>query len=145
MRKTEGNPGATRRLNMLALAAGLCLGSGAMAQSAEGSLNGRAKAEASVQIVNLDNGQQRTIKADKSGSFSFSKLAPGRYKVSSEGVTREAMVSIGTGTTVALDTEELDRIEIRGTRSRVIDVTSTESNSVFTAEQIRSLPVARDI
>ena len=95
--------------------------------------------------VNLDNGQQRTIKADKSGSFSFSKLAPGRYKVSSEGVTREAMVSIGTGTTVALDTEELDRIEIRGTRSRVIDVTSTESNSVFTAEQIRSLPVARDI
>lgn len=129
----------------LALAIAMACSGAAFAQSSEGSLYGKAKGGATVSIVAVDTGTKRDIKADADGSFNFSKLPPGRYRVTSGGVTREVNVAIGSGSEVILEGDS-QRIEISGSRIRSsIDVTSVESNTVFTQDQIRSLPVARSV
>ena len=133
------------RRSALALAISLGFAGAAQAQSAEGSLFGRTTAGAVVNIVNLDTGQQRQATTEASGSFTFSKLPPGRYRVTSGGITREVVVAIGSGTEVRLTAEELERIEISGRSRSLIDVSSVESNTVFTAEQMRTIPVARNV
>lgn len=133
------------RPSAFALAIGMAFTAAAFAQSAEGSLYGKAKSGATVTIVAVDTGTKREIKADADGSFNFSKLPPGRYRVTSGGVTREVNVAIGSGSEVVLE-GDAQRIEISGSRIRSsIDVTSVESNTVFTQEEIRTLPVARSI
>ena len=133
------------RHSAIALAISLGFAGAAQAQSSEGSLFGRTTAGATVSIVNLDTGLQRQATAEAGGGFSFSKLPPGRYKVTSGGITREVVVAIGSGTEVKLTAEELERIEISGRSRSLIDVSSVESNTVFTAEQMRTIPVARNI
>jgi hypothetical protein len=129
----------------LSLAVGLLIGSIAIAQSSEGSIFGQAKADVPVTITNLDGGASRTIKSDAAGNFALSKLQPGRYKIESSGVVREAVVSIGSGTQVLLS-GQIEQVEVSANRGRsIIDVRSVESNTVFTQEQIRNLPVARDV
>ena len=128
----------------IALSASLCLCTMALAQSSDGSLFGRAKAGTSVSITNVETGSTRQSKVESDGSFAFSKLPPGRYRVTAGGQTREVSVAIGSGTEVVMD--DTQRIEISGSRARtLIDVSSVESNSVFTQDQIRNLPVARNI
>lgn len=118
----------------------------ALAQAAEGTLYGRTKPAAKVSIVNLETGARRSITADASGQYTFSKLTPGRYSVESEGRVQEAFVALGSGTRLNFDTVELERIEVAGRRIRsAIDVNSVESNSVFTSEQIAALPVSRNV
>lgn len=131
--------------NSLSMAVGLLISSIAIAQSSEGSIFGQAKADAPVTITNLDGGAARTIKSDAAGNFALSKLPPGRYKIESAGVVREVVVSIGSGTQVLL-AGQVESVEVTSSRGRsIIDVRSVESNTVFTQEQIRELPVARDV
>jgi hypothetical protein len=136
------------RRTAVAAAAGLLLGTGAAyAQSAEGSLYGQAKASTAVSITNLDTGAARQIQTDASGKFTLSKMQPGRYKVTSGGVTREVTVSVGSGTQVVLDNSTtLDQVAVVGSRVRSsIDVASVESNTVFSQEQLQALPVPRNV
>lgn len=134
------------RHSAIALAISLGFAGAVQAQSAEGTLFGRTTAGATVSIVNVDTGLQRQTTAEAGGNFTFSKLQPGRYKVTSGGVTREVVVALGSGTEVKLDVQELERIEISGRGVRtMIDVASVESSTVFTAEQLRALPVARNV
>jgi len=129
----------------LAAALVAALPNAALAQSSEGSIFGTAKSSTSVTITNLDTGSSREAKAAADGSFSFSRLPPGRYRVTSGGVTREVSVAIGSGTQV--NVAAADRVEVGGTRMlrSSIDVSTVESNTVFTQEQIQALPVARSI
>lgn len=134
------------RRTSLSIAVGLMISSVAYAQSSEGTLYGQAKANASVSITNVDNGSTRTVQTDASGKFTLPKMQPGRYKVTSAGVTREATVAIGSGTQVVLDGASLGTVEVSGTRTRSsIDVASVESNTVFTQEQLQALPVPRNV
>ncbi len=127
-----------------ALVAGMCLGSVAYAQSSEGSLFGRANAGAVVTITAVETGTTRQTTAASDGSFSFSRLPPGKYRVSSAGQTREVDVLIGSGTEVAL--QATARVEVVASRARSsIDVSTVESNTVFTQAEIQALPVARSI
>jgi len=122
----------------------LCLCSAVLAQSSDGTLYGRAKAGVAVIITNIETGSSRQSKSDSDGTFNFSKLPPGQYRVVAGGVTREVSVAIGSGTQVLMD--DTQRIEVTGTRARpLIDVGSVESTSVFTQDQIRNLPVGRSI
>jgi hypothetical protein len=131
--------------NSLSMAVGLMIASIAIAQSSEGSIFGQAKADAPVTITSMDGGAARTIKSDAAGNFAISKLPPGRYKIESAGVVREVAVSIGSGTQVLL-AGQVESVEVTSSRGRsIIDVRSVESNTVFTQEQIRELPVARDV
>lgn len=131
------------RRSAIALAISMCFTTAVFAQSSEGSIYGRATPKAQISIVNLDNGSKRHIEAELDGSYAFSKLQPGRYSISTGSIAREVNVSSGTGIEVALDNKAT--VVVTGSRTRAaIDMSSTESNSVFTAADIRALPVSRD-
>lgn len=127
-----------------AVAAGMLIASFAYAQSSEGSINGRGKPGEKVTITSTENGSSRQVTVDSSGSFNANKLPPGSYSVTSGGVKRDVTVAIGSGTTVDLSPQDMARVVVRGTRS-TIDVASVESSTVFTADQMAALPVARDV
>jgi len=130
---------------LLALGSALMFSAPVFAQGSEGSLSGQAAGGTAVTIVNVETGQSRQSQSDRDGNFTFSKLPPGTYRVSAGGVTREVAVGIGSGSQVSLLADS-QRIEVTGSRVRSsIDVSSVESNSVFTQEQIRALPVARSV
>ncbi|MCC4604118.1 TonB-dependent receptor [Xanthomonas campestris] len=139
----------------LSLALGLCVSTAALAQSnTAGSIFGQAEPGASIQIQNLDTGFTRTISASKDGNYRFSALPTGTYTVISEGsggdrVVRDGItVNVGTGTSVnfvASNASTLDTIQVRAGSINPIDVSSVESTTILTSEQIAKLPVPRDI
>ncbi|MBI1835130.1 MAG: carboxypeptidase regulatory-like domain-containing protein [Burkholderiales bacterium] len=117
----------------LSIAISFCFISGALAQSSEGSIYGRVSPKTQVSITNLDTGAKRLIQAENDGRYNFAKLQPGRYMVHAGSKSKEVVVSTGTGTEVEL--AESTTVVVTGSRTRAaIDMSSTESNSVFTAE-----------
>jgi hypothetical protein len=126
----------------ISIAIGLMISSVAYAQSSEGSIYGRGKPGDKVTITSIDSNTTRQITVDNNGSFTLSKLPPGAYRVVAGGVTKDVNVAIGSGTNVSL-TEDVQRVTISRVRS-AIDVSSVESNTVFTADQMNALPVGRD-
>lgn len=138
------------RRSALTLALGLAFSSSAFAQSAAGSIFGNAQPGQAVTIENLDTGTSRQIATDSNGRFSATQLPTGRYRVTSGGRSEEILVKVGTGTSVNLAASggsELARVTVTGSAARInpIDVSSVESSSVFTAQQIERLPVQRDV
>lgn len=138
------------RRSTLCVALGLTLASGgAFGQNAAGSLFGKTQSGATVTIENTDTGTSRQISAGSDGHFAATQLPTGHYRVTSGGATRDVVVNVGTGTEVSLvggDATTLGRVEVTGKATfNPIDVSSVESTTVFTQEQIRQLPVARDI
>jgi hypothetical protein len=133
------------QLSAISIAIGLMISSVAYAQSSEGSIYGRGKPGEKVTITSVDNNSSRQVTVDSNGAFSLGKLPPGAYHVVGAGVSKDVNVSIGSGTNVSLIEGGTDtqRVVISRTRS-AIDVSSVESNTVFTAEQMRALPVGRD-
>ncbi|MFC5550825.1 TonB-dependent receptor [Massilia aerilata] len=127
-----------------AVAVGMMIASVAYAQSSEGSIYGRGKPGDKVTITSTENGASRQVTVDSRGEFSANKLPPGAYSVESGGVKREVTVNIGSGSSVDLVGQDATRVVVRGTRSR-IDVSTVESSTVFTADQMAALPVARDV
>jgi hypothetical protein len=135
------------RRSALALAAGLCVTGLAHAQSSDGSIYGSTAAHAAVSIRNVETGQSRSATADGKGGFSFSKLPPGRYEVIANGVKRDVVVQIGSNSELRFDDNpDLQRITVSVSRIRsMIDVNTTETNSVFTSQQVQALPVVRNV
>lgn len=149
---------ATRRVNRLlsrnirysalSLALGMCVAGGVHAQSAVGSIFGNGQPGATITIQNPQTGLSRTSTAGADGRFTFSQLPSGTYVVTTDGQRREVEVKIGGGSQVVFGdaTTNLGRVNVTGTRAfNPIDVSSVESNAVFTAEQLISLPVASDV
>lgn len=136
---------AFARRSAIALAISMCFATAAMAQSSEGSIYGQVQtAKAKVILLNLENGSTRQIEAEKDGRFSFSKVSPGRYKVTSGNLIKEVEVAMGTGTEVQL--LDSNTVIVAGSRKLpTIDMNSVESNTVFTQSEIQKLPVARDV
>ena len=121
-----------------------------LAQSAVGSIYGDAAAGSTVTIDNVNSGQSRDITAGSDGRFTFSQLPPGRYRVTSNGVTREVVVNVGTGTNVNLaatgGAASLDNVTVVGSGAvNAIDVSSVESTTIITEEMVDKLPVGRNV
>lgn len=137
------------RRSAIAAALSFALASGALiAQSSVGSIYGEAVGGKTVTIENLDTGTRREATTDADGKFTFNQLPTGRYRITSDGVSREVQVNVGTtGTRVELvGTEtEMDTIQVDGSSVNPIDVRSVESTTVFSQERIQRIPVARDI
>nr|WP_315476657.1 TonB-dependent receptor [uncultured Undibacterium sp.] len=130
------------RRSAIALAIGMCFATAAMAQSSDGSIFGRATANAKITITSLDNGSNRLIDANPDGTFRIAKVSPGKYKILSGGVAQEIEVVIGSGTEVSLLPST--SVVVTGSRTRqTIDVSSVESNTVFTQAEIQSMPIPR--
>src|SRR5262245_10013577 len=120
----------TIRRSVLAVALAMALVStNAMAQSADGSLQGRATAGAAVTAVNERTGLTRTVTANADGQYRFASLPPGTYKLSAEGgSTVDVRVGLGTATRYDLAGEAtLASVEVYGAYTTPVDVSSTES------------------
>lgn len=114
-----------------------------MAQGVEGSIFGRARVGAMVSTTNLDTGQTRQLVVPPDGRFHFARLGPGRYSVKTGGVERVLSLTMASSAEVDFGVEE---VVVMGTRrQQAIDFNSVESNTLLTQEQIRAMPVAREI
>ncbi len=131
------------RLSAIAVAVGMLAAGSAYGQSSEGYINGKGKSGDKVTVVNAETGSSRVVVVDSNGNFSLAKLQPGKYTLTAGNVTKEVTVSIGSGSSVVMN-ETVQTVTVSGRRA-VIDMNSTETNVVFTAEQMQALPVARDV
>jgi hypothetical protein len=151
MSAQKKSTGALKR-SALSLAVGMVLASGAHAQAVSGSIFGQADPGDVVVIENPDTGFKREIAVSSDGSFRASQTPAGTYVVSvrkkdgSVFKTENVVVNVGTGTPVNFaGMTELAAIEVIGNRVNPIDVSSIESTTVLTSEQIDSIAVPRTI
>ncbi len=134
----------------LTVALGLCFVGGAYAQTnAAGAITGSANPGDTITITNASRGFSRTITVGADGNYRFSALPTGQYEVSDNGgAARPATVNVGTTTTVDFaggDATTLGTVTVVGTNQvNPIDVSSVESTTILTAEQIAKIPVPRD-
>lgn len=153
----------TVRRSALTVALGLCFASGmASAQSnAAGSIFGTTgEPGATVEIRNVDTGLTRRIPTDSAGRYNASALPTGRYDVSIQREGRvlatqpDVEVTLGGGRDVSFSSDggssaggavELDRVQVTGTAMTLIDVSSTDTRTTFTSQQLEKLPVGRSI
>ncbi|WP_175597232.1 TonB-dependent receptor [Peristeroidobacter soli] len=128
----------------------------AFAQSTSGSVFGQATSGDVVVVEGDGTGFRREITVGNDGSYRVPALSPGKYKVTlrhADGTTlvREGvLVSAGGGTAVsfvamASNVVELENVVVTGARVTPIDVSSAESVTVLSAEQLAKIPVARDL
>ena len=134
----------------LTVALGLSFVGGVQAQTnTAGAVTGRAVAGDTITITNPSTGFNRTITVDSSGSYRFSQLPTGQYQISRNGAApRSVTVNVGSAATVDFasgDATTLDTVTVVGAGAiNPIDVSSVESTTILTAEQINKIPVARD-
>jgi len=143
------------RRTALSVALGMCFASGVHAQSnATGSIFGSAAEPGStVVILNTETGQTRTVTVGENGRFSVGALPVGSYKVELQRdgqsvATREnVVVRVGGGSEVnfAAGAQTLDAITVTAMGQSSIDVSSTDTRLVFTAEQLEKMPVGRNV
>lgn len=135
----------------VALALGLASGA-AFAQSTVGTIYGTADSGAIVQIQNLGSGLSRSTTTGSDGKFSLGSLPPGNYRVTltanGQTTTRDVRVVAGQGFNLNLaraeSAENLGSIQVTANASPSIDVSSVETTTVFTAQQIHNLPIPRN-
>ncbi len=142
----------------LTVALGLCFAGGVYAQSTVGAINGRATSGDTVTISNPATGFTRTMTVAGDGSYRFASLPIGQYEVTrktADGTTatRQARVNVGTAANIDFvsaggqsgSATTLDTITVMGSGIvNPIDVSSVESNTILTAQQIAKIPVPRD-
>lgn len=146
----------------LAMALGAALVSGgALAQSnITGSIFGQAanQAGATVTAQNLDTGMTRSTTVDSSGRYRLTTLPNGHYKVTLQnngseiGSRDNVTVSIASGTEVSFDggasaqgAKNLEGVTVTSAGLPAIDISSVDTRTVLTSEQLSRLPIARDI
>ena len=134
----------------LTVAMGLCFVGGAYAQSnAAGAITGNATPGDTITITNASRGFSRTITVGADGNYRMSALPTGTYEVSDNGgAPRTVRVNVGTAANVdfgGANATTLGTVTVVGSNVvNPIDVSSVESTTILTAEQINRIPVARD-
>ncbi|MBN8261612.1 MAG: TonB-dependent receptor, partial [Xanthomonadales bacterium] len=134
----------------LTVALGLSFVGGVQAQTnTAGAVTGRATSGDTITISNPATGFSRTITVGADGSYRFSQLPTGQYQISRNGAApRNVTVNVGSAANIDFaggDATTLDTVTVVGTGAiNPIDVSSVESTTILTAEQIAKIPVARD-
>nr|WP_063570945.1 TonB-dependent receptor [Luteibacter rhizovicinus] len=138
----------------LAAALAVAISSGAMAQSTTGSLFGQAPATAGASVtVTSDTGLSRDVQLDERGRYSAGQLPLGTYtvalKVDGKVVdTRQNItLKVGAGTEVsfaAAQAQSLEGITVSAAALPSIDVSTVDSRTVVTSEQLARLPLGRN-
>ncbi|MEX1829715.1 TonB-dependent receptor [Luteibacter sp. CQ10] len=150
------------RRTVLALAIGLASVSGAaLAQSnTSGSIFGTVEGQpgSTVTVSNPQIGFSRTITVESDGRYRVTQLPPGTYTVTlqRDGATvstrDNVSVTISNGSDVSFggaakanDASTLEGVSVTATALPSIDVSSVDTRTVLTAEQLNKLPIARDV
>ncbi|HWI23560.1 MAG TPA: carboxypeptidase regulatory-like domain-containing protein [Lysobacter sp.] len=133
-----------------------CVVAPVSAQNVTGAVAGRAEAGTVVTVTNVATGLSRTATASADGSYRFSQLPVGNYRLQ---VTRNGQpvgspvsvnVQLGGTTTVNLGSEgnvaNLDAVTVVGsTIVNRVDVRSTESATNIVREEIARMPVDQTV
>ena len=129
----------------LTVALGLCFAGSVHAQSTTGGVTGTAPAGTTIVIAN-NSGLTRTVTADANGRYSASSLPVGAYTVTSGGVERKIVVTVGGNTTVSFGSgteTTLETVTVTASNVPSIDVTTTDTRTIITAEDLKRLPMPR--
>ena len=124
-----------------------------MAQSnVGGSIFGTTdNAGATVVITNSQTGAVRSATVDPNGRFQVPGVPAGTYKIDiiKDGRAVESktgiLVTIGSGSEVLFGDRAMETVVVTGAAVAAIDVSSTDTRSVFTAEELDKLTVKRSI
>jgi hypothetical protein len=150
----------TLKRTAMAVALGASLTSGiAFAQSnSSGVIFGDAATPGAViHIENPNTGLTRDITTDSQGRYRATSLPVGTYTVTLQqnGQTVETrnnvQVRIGTGTNVSFAAasagiaQSLESVQVVASALPAIDVSSVDSRTVLTSEQLQKVPVGRDV
>lgn len=146
------------RRGVLCVAVGLCLAAWQPVHAAntDGSVVGHTRPGAVVTIRDPSTGLTRSVTADSNGNYRFSYLPVGHYQLESSkdgqpvGSPVGVTVSLGNATTVNVGekNEAVDLAGVQVTAPNVvsaIDVTSTESATNISREQLARLPVDQNV
>ena len=139
----------TAAVASIAAAVALAISSAAIAQSNNsGSIFGKSNEAGDTVIVsNLDNGAVRTGKVGSDGRFQITSLPVGNYKVELKkgdavvDTIPGVLVAVGAGSEVTFGLEE---VLVTGAKP-LIDVSSTDTRTVFTATDLSKLTVKSSI
>ncbi len=135
----------------VATAIALAIAAGTVhAQATTGSIIGEVPAGAgkTVVIENPGTGFSRTLSVDAGGRYAAPNLPLGRYKVTVKDGDKvvdsreNILVTVGTAANVSFTEEVLDAVIVSGLRSS-IDVSTTDTRTVITAEELAALPLGR--
>lgn len=135
---------------VLALAFGL-LACNAHAQSTTGALGGLAPEGATSVLVRSDTGLSREVPVDARGRYQVPQLPLGTYTITARRDGVEVDARRGVALTVGATTDvsfaaatRLDGVNVTADRgAATIDVSSVDSRTVITAEQLKRLPLGR--
>ncbi|HEV7779368.1 MAG TPA: TonB-dependent receptor plug domain-containing protein [Luteibacter sp.] len=144
----------------MATAAGLGGVTGAFAQSTTGSLFGQVTVTGGETVlIENSNGLKREVGVDERGRYVAPQLPLGTYKVSlmRNGTVVDSRdnvsLRVGSGTDVSFaaaatsagaeNAENLAGVTVTGNALPAIDVTSVDSRTVITSEQLAKLPLGR--
>ena len=135
----------------LTVALGLSFVGGVQAQTnTGGAVTGRATSGDTITITNPATGFSRTVTVGGDGSYRFSQLPTGQYQISRNGAApRNVTVNVGSAANIDFasgDATTLDTVTVIGTGAvNPIDVSSVESTTILTAEQVAKIPVPRNV
>ncbi len=135
----------------LTVALGLSFVGGVQAQTnTAGAVTGRAASGDTITVTNPATGFTRTITVGADGSYRFAQLPTGQYTITrNNGSPRNITINVGTNANVdfvaASGAQTLDTVTVIGTGAvNPIDISSVESTTILTAEQIKKIPVAQN-
>ncbi|WP_422010730.1 TonB-dependent receptor [Roseateles sp.] len=135
-----------RTKSLVAIAAGMCLAGVVMAQSTTGNIFGTVPA-GTVVTLSGTTGISRTVTAGADGKYNMASLPAGEYKVEAKGfAARTVTVTVGGGTDVSF-VNNLETVTVTGSSTRIaaIDVSQTDTRTVFTADVLSKIAVGRSV
>ncbi|WP_255436665.1 TonB-dependent receptor [Rhodanobacter sp. PCA2] len=147
--------GITCRRTALALALGMGFTSLASGQATTGSIFGQTRSgSADTVVVQNATGLTREATVDASGRYNVGSLPLGTYTVTLKrgGETVDSrsnvVLRVGSGTDVSFgaseaNARELSSVTVTANALPSIDVTSVDSRTVITSQQLATLPLAR--
>ena len=147
---------ASVRNGRLALALAIALASPlALAQSTTGGIAGTVPAgEAITVLIQNNSGFSREVSVDARGRYALANLPLGSYRVTVRsgdtvlGEREDVLVTVGKTADVSFagadDVQQLDGVSVSASRLQSIDVSSVDTRTVITAEQLAQLPLPRN-
>ena len=156
-RNLTGKALSRRNALAVALAVGLGFTGVAVGQATSGTIFGNAPSAAGQTVKVTGAGVNRTVTVGSNGKYSVADLPVGTYTVTLTDTSGNAVssrnnvsINVGGGTEVdfaaanAANAQNLGAVQVNANALPAIDVTSVNTSTVITADDLAKLPVGRN-